>query len=74
MVLVDEAVLVVVTETVGAVTVTVVGHNETVFLKKALQSADPCAGPGAALLATTCLRQLSLLQAALLKTSSLGAA
>lgn len=74
-VLVDDVVLVVVTEAVGAVTVTVVGHKETVFLKKALQSADPCAGPGAALLATTWRRQLSLLQAARLKISSLfGAA
>lgn len=39
----------------AAVAVTVAAHGEIVVAKKLLQSADPTAGPGAALLATTCL-------------------
>lgn len=53
MVLVDVVVLVLVEVAVGAVTVTVVGHSETVLARKELQSAEPLAGPGAAELATT---------------------
>lgn len=49
--------VVVVTVTGLATTVVVTGQGVTMAVMKAEQSAEPCAGPGAALLATTCLHR-----------------